>query len=204
MLLPLALAFNRDGHAFRVLPYEHDMCERAGLVFIGSVIGVESQLDPSPDIGISSIMTMEVERAIHGPLPEVVDIWTEGGTMGKLRLRVFEYPSPIVGARYLLFVYTTPQKRSRWTDRNPDITGAEPWSPVWPDEEHRFRILLFFKLDPDAELPPEEHLQAIWAEHCMQSKRRGKTLRPTQEYREHIPERFLQWCKHYRTKSDGR
>lgn len=183
LVVAAAFAASPSGTAFalQMMPGEERLCADAEWVFVGTVVRrhsyyISEDLLRRFHVPILTTAGIAVERTAHGSPPPFVDIVIMGGTVGETQLTVREEPDLRIGERYLLFVSYGPGSSGLQGD-----IGLRHW----------------IALDPDAELPREDEMRAIWLEHCAPELRAGSWERPTRKYLRLLSEGMLEWCGHY-------
>lgn len=180
----------RDAGAAQRSRSEAEMCTTAEWIFVGKVLKRDSNYDPRPDVYISSRVTLKVEAVALGEPPPVVRFGILGGVVEDQRNVVEDQPVAEVGSRYLIL--------GRLIDVSP---GSGIRDRIQLDNvaasSQALKLIRFYKLNPDARLPPSAEMQEIWREHCQPAALKGQTQRPTQKYLQYIPQSLIDWCEHY-------
>jgi hypothetical protein len=156
---------------------ESEVCADVEWAFIGTV---GRRISRWKDISIGRIIVSDldvnVERPIHGRVPDVVQLTLIGGTVDGITQSLGGRPTPGEGDRLLFLVSVGDQQ-----------------SELMGDRALRFSV----RMAPKAALPSEALLRSIWVEHCGPSTALESRSQPSAEFLELIPKPLLEWCRHY-------
>lgn len=121
------------------------LCNRASIVVIGTVSDVDSAwAQTGHGYIITSEVTFDVERVIHGSVGSTIGVHVNGGKVGDVRLTVGSTPSFKLDDRYLLLLHPR-------TGQPAMIIGQGAGA---------------VRLDAAATLPSQSELVAEWEERC--------------------------------------
>ena len=144
LLLPLAIVAGSAEASTRRATTEQ-MCQAADVVVIGRVFSMASQWSNTPDGHIiTSMVTFEVERVVHGQSRSSVQVFALGGRLGSESVEVGGTPLFNLDERYLLLLHNR-------LGQAPTIVAAGQGA---------------LRLDGEVNLPSAAALTDIWEENC--------------------------------------